>query len=73
MIFELGEKLLANRDLNAAIVCYILSNSVSKVLDLWKKRSLHRMANLQPGQTRESVLVELFERLILFRNVLNGQ
>jgi len=73
MIFELGEKLLANRDLNAAIVCYILSNSVSKVLDLWKKRSLHRMANLQPGQTRESVLIELFERLILFRNVLNGQ
>jgi hypothetical protein len=49
MIFELGDKLLANRDLNAAIVCYILSNSVSKVLDLWKKRTLHRMANLQPG------------------------
>lgn len=73
MIFQLGEQLLAKRDLNEAIVCYILSNSVSKVLDLWKKRSLHRMSNLQPGQTRESVLVDLFERLILFRNVLKQQ
>lgn len=46
MIFELGEQLLANKDLNAAIVCYILSNSVSKVLDLWKKRALYRLSNL---------------------------
>jgi hypothetical protein len=46
MIKELGQQLLANKEIGPAIVCFILSNSVSEVLDLWKKRSIYRMKNL---------------------------
>jgi hypothetical protein len=65
--------LLANKEIGPAIVCFILSNSVSEVLDLWKKRSIYRMKHLLHEQTRESILLDLFERLILFRSVLRGQ
>ena len=73
MIKELGQQLLANKEIGPAIVCFILSNSVSEVLDLWKKRSIYRMKHLLHEQTRESILLDLFERLILFRSVLRGQ
>ncbi len=35
---NLGEELVAKRDLNSAMICFMLSKDIEKVVDMWKKR-----------------------------------
>ena len=58
------------REISAAIVCYILSQSVYDVLDLWKRRALHAMANKEI--TREQCLFDLLQKFVLFRLALES-
>ena len=68
MIKEMGDNLLKLREVSAAIVCYILSQSVFEVLDLWKRRALHNMANKEV--TREQCLSDLLSKFVLFKYAL---
>ena len=41
---DLGDNLLQHKkDINSAIVCYILANEMDLVTDLWKKRALYQI------------------------------
>ena len=41
---ELGDQLLKQKkDINSAIVCYIISADLDIVVDLWKKRALFQI------------------------------
>ena len=68
MIKEMGDNLLKMREVSAAIVCYILSQSVFEVLDLWKRRALHTMQNKEV--TREQSLGDLLSKFVLFKHAL---
>ena len=70
MIKGLGDNLLKMREISAAIVCYILSQSVYEVLDLWKRRALHAMSNKE--MTREQCLFDLLQKFVLFRLALES-
>ena len=39
MIFELGKTLMAKKEVGPAIICFILSNAIEEVLDLWRMRT----------------------------------
>ena len=43
IVKEMGDVLLEQRDISAAIVCYILSMNVKEVLNIWKKRAIHHI------------------------------
>ena len=40
-IKEMGDVLVEQRDISAALVCYILSMNVKEVLEIWRKRAIH--------------------------------
>ena len=70
MIKELGDNLLKLREVSAAIVCYILSQSVREVLDLWKRRALRSVADKEA--TREQCLFDLLQKFVLFKLALEA-
>lgn len=44
---QLGDLLLkVRKDINSAIICYILSGDLDIVVDLWKKRALYQIKKL---------------------------
>lgn len=56
---ELGDQLLkVKKDINSAITCYILSNELEIVTDLWKKRALYQMR--KQGADKFESLFHLF-------------
>jgi len=62
----LGDQLLkARKDINSAIVCYILSNELDLVTDLWKKRALFQIR--KQGVDKNEALFHLFQKTILLR------
>ena len=72
LLNELGEELISKRkDINSAIVCYIISQSVELVVDLWKKRALFFMK--KHGTDRTDVLYHLFEKCLLLRTACKNQ
>lgn len=67
LVQELGDELLnKKKDINSAIVCYMISQSLDTVVDLWKKRALFF---IKKGMNRNECLFQLFEKCILFRTV----
>lgn len=64
---DLGDELLNKRkDINSAIICYLMSQSMEVVIDLWKKRALFMM---KKGIDRNQALFLLFEKCILYKTV----
>lgn len=53
----MGDKLVEQRDISAAIVCYILSENIKEVLDIWKRRAIHHIQRKE--STREHALSDL--------------
>lgn len=43
LVHELADELLKKKDINSAIACYMISQSIEIVTDLWKKRALFFM------------------------------
>lgn len=39
MIYDLAKSLMAKKEVGPAIICFILSNAVEEVLDLWRMRT----------------------------------
>jgi hypothetical protein len=67
LVHELSDELLNKRkDINSAIICYMISQSLEIVVDLWKKRSLFF---IKKGLDRNEALFQLFEKCILFKTV----
>jgi len=63
---RLGDQLFeAKTDINSAIVCYILSNEMDIVTDLWKKRALYQIRKL--GINKYEALFLLFQKTIILR------
>lgn len=63
---RLGDQLFeAKTDINSAIVCYILSNEIDTVTDLWKKRALYQIRKL--GINKYEALFILFQKTIILR------
>ena len=50
--------------MNAAIICFILAESLEQVVDLWKKRALYQ---IKKGMNRNEALYQLFERCFLLK------
>jgi hypothetical protein len=66
---ELGDQLLkVKKDINSAITCYILSNELEIVTDLWKKRALYQMR--KQGADKFESLFHLFQKTILMRHAI---
>lgn len=62
----LGDQLFESKtDINSAIVCYILSNEMDIVVDLWKKRALFQIRKL--GINKYEALFLLFQKTIILR------
>ena len=56
---QLGDQLLkVKKDINSAIICYILSREMDIVTDLWKKRALYQIKKL--GVDKHEALFHLF-------------
>ena len=71
LVHELAEELLnKKKDINAAIACFMISNSVETVIDLWKKRALFF---IKKGNDRNESLFQLFEKCILFQKVCQSK
>jgi protein transport protein SEC31 len=68
MIRELGDKLVGMKEITPAIVCYIMSESITETLDLWKRRALHNINSKE--QTRERSLFDLLKKFTLFKLAL---
>lgn len=67
IVHDLAEELLnKKKDINSAIICYLISQSIDTVVDLWKKRALFLM---KKGIDRNEALYLLFEKCILFKTV----
>ena len=63
----MGDELLnKKKDINSAIVCYMIASSLDMVFDLWKKRALFYM---KKGAERNETLFLLLEKCIIFRAV----
>jgi len=64
----LGEELLTKKkDINSAIICYMMAFDLGTVIDLWKKRALFLIKN--KGQDRNECLFQLFEKIIIYKTV----
>lgn len=74
-IKQMGEALLEQRDISAAIVCFILSQNIDKVLNLWKGRAIYYIQRKE--MTREVALTDLLQKFMLTKIALesssNGQ
>jgi len=56
---DLGDQLLKmKKDINSAIVCYILAHETDMVIDLWKKRALYQIR--KQGVDKNEALFHLF-------------
>jgi protein transport protein SEC31 len=63
---NLGDQLLKQKkDINSAIVCYILSRELNTVVDLWKKRALFQIR--KQGVDKNEALFHLFQKTILLK------
>ena len=71
LIKELGDKLVTAREITPAIICYIMSQSVTETLDLWKRRAIHSIKSKE--QTRERSLLDLLQKFTLFKLALESQ
>ena len=70
IIKEMGDVLLEQREISAAIVCYILSKHVSEVLNIWKRRAIHHIQRKEA--TREDALADLLKKIILMKLALES-
>jgi len=68
IIKQMGDVLLEQRDISAAIVCYALSQNVKEVLDIWKRRAIHHIQRKE--ETRELALADLLQKFILMKLAL---
>lgn len=69
---DLGDQLLKQKkDINSAIICYIISKELSIVTDLWKKRALYQIRKL--GIDKNEALFHLFQKTILLRSACGQQ
>lgn len=69
---DLGDQLLKQKkDINSAIICYIISKELSIVTDLWKKRALYQIRKL--GLDKNEALFHLFQKTILLRSACGQQ
>ena len=66
LVKELGDELFKMKLFNYAIVCYIISQTLETVVDLWKKRTL---AFMKKGMDRNEALYLIFEKSILLKTV----
>ena len=53
----MGDALVEQRDISSAIVCFILSQNIDKVLNIWKSRAIHYIQRKE--MTREAALADL--------------
>jgi len=51
------------KDINSAIVCYILSGELDTVTDLWKKRALFQIR--KQGMDKNEALFVLFQKTLM--------
>lgn len=67
LVHELGDELFKKKDINGAITCFMVSQSIDVVVDLWKKRFvfLHSKKNMD----RNEALFQLFQKVVLFKTV----
>lgn len=67
LVQELGDELFKKKDINAAITCFMVAQSIDIVVDLWKKRYVffHSKKNMD----RNEALFQLFQKVILFKTV----
>lgn len=67
LVQELGDELFKKKDINGAITCFMVAQSIDIVVDLWKKRYvfLHSKKNMD----RNEALFQLFQKVILFKTV----
>jgi len=59
------------KDINSAIICYIISKELSIVTDLWKKRALYQIRKL--GIDKNEALFHLFQKTILLKSACGQQ
>ena len=69
LVKELGDELFKMKLFNFAIVCYIISQTLDTVVDLWKKRTL---AFIKKGMDRNEAIYLLFEKCILLKTVIKN-
>jgi hypothetical protein len=56
---QLGDQLLnLKKDINSAIICYILAQELELVVDLWKKRALYQIRKMNVD--KHEALFQLF-------------
>ena len=39
----MADVLVEQRDISAAIVCYLISHNIKEVLDIWRRRAIHHV------------------------------
>jgi len=66
----MGEVLLEQRDISAAIVCFILSQNIDKVLNIWKSRAIYHVQRKE--LTREDALTDLLQKFMLTKIALES-
>ena len=67
MTSELGDELLKRKDINSALVCYIMAQNLEKVAELWKQRTL---TFIKKNPTRKNeLLFNYLEKITYFRIV----
>ena len=69
---ELGDQLLQQKkDINSAIVCYILAAELDLVTDLWKKRALFQIR--KQGMDKNEALFVLIQKTLLLRTACKAR
>ena len=66
----MGDILLEQRDISAAIVCFILSRNIDKVLNIWKSRAIYHIQRKE--MTREVALSDLLKKFMLTKLALEA-
>ena len=61
----MADVLVEQRDISAAIVCYLISQNFKEVLDIWRRRAIHHVNRKE--STREQALVDLLQKFILLK------
>lgn len=70
-VVELADELLnKKKDINSAIACFMIAQSLETVVDLWKKRAQYF---IKRGGERNECMFQLFEKCILFQRVTKSQ
>lgn len=66
----MGDVLVEQRDISAAIVCFILSHNIDKVLNIWKGRAIYHIQRKE--MTREVALSDLLQKFMLTKLALEA-